>query len=262
MPGWHSDFAATPPFHHVAAAATQLAGADWPSLTGLDQLAAAQDLRNAAGRPVRFAAQHAHCGQRDYEAAILATGEVPSRERNWHDLFNALAWLAFPRTKAALNAVQCAALQAKSDGPRGALSDAATLFDESGLVLVGPDPALADLLAARRWQEAFVTQRHAWQAVRAYVFGHAILEKLLQPWPGITAKCLFLALPEGSDPARLDAELARVWQQGRIRQPADLFPLPVLGIPGWWPANQAPDFYADSRYFRPPPAVKATLQPA
>jgi cytochrome P450 len=28
-------------------------------------------------------------------------------------------------------------------------------------------------------------------------------------------------------------------------------PLPVLGIPGWWPANRDPSFYADAQVFRP-----------
>jgi len=28
-------------------------------------------------------------------------------------------------------------------------------------------------------------------------------------------------------------------------------PLPVLGVPGWWPANAAPGFYDDAQVFRP-----------
>src|SRR6478736_4963870 len=38
-----------------------------------------------------------------YEVRIFETGEVQTRPGNWHDLFNALVWLAFPRTKAILN---------------------------------------------------------------------------------------------------------------------------------------------------------------
>ena len=30
-------------------------------------------------------------------------------------------------------------------------------------------------------------------------------------------------------------------------------PLPVLGVPGWWAANAAPDFYDDPKVFRPRP---------
>jgi len=252
---WREAFAATTAFHHVAPFAARLAGADWPALARLDALARAQGLRNHAGLPVRFAAQHTRCGQWDYEAAILASGEVPSRERNWHDLLNALTWLAFPRAKAALNAMQCAELERRRGTTRGPVSDAATLFDESGLLLLAPDDELADLLATRQWHAAFVDRRRLWEWTRVYAFGHALLEKLLSPWPGITAKCLFLkvsALPEpGAPPDWLDAALATAWQEGCISRPAELFPLPVLGIPGWWPGNVDPAFYLDESVFRP-----------
>ena len=32
---------------------------------------------------------------------------------------------------------------------------------------------------------------------------------------------------------------------------ASLTPLPVLGVPGWWPDNADPGFYADTSVFRP-----------
>jgi hypothetical protein len=252
---WRADFAATAPFHHIAQLAARLAGADWPTLERLNALAEAQGLSNNAGLPLRFAAQQVRCGQWDYEAGILASGAVPSRERNWHDLLNALTWLAFPRAKATLNAAQCSALEQRQGSTRGPLSDAATLFDESGLLLLGRDGELAELLATRCWREAFVSRWQAWRGVRAYAFGHALLEKLLAPWPGITAKCLFLQvdtlLETGPPPAWLDAALAEAWRDGRVSRPADLFPLPVLGIPGWWPANADAAFYQDANVFRP-----------
>jgi hypothetical protein len=254
-PHWRADFAAGAPFHHVAADAAVLAGADWPTLDALNALADTRGLRNAAGRPLCFAAQHVRCGQGEYEAGILADGRVPSRERNWHDLLNALTWLAFPRAKAALNAMQCEELETRRGGPRGAKSDAATLFDESGVLLIARDDELARLLAARRWEEAFVARREAWREVRAYVFGHAVLEKLLAPWPGITAKCLFLpveTVPEtGVVPDWLDVALARSWSKGGLGCPADLFPMPVLGLPGWWAANEDAQFYDNRQVFRP-----------
>lgn len=250
---WRADFSATPPFAHLRPWAKDLAGDGWPALARLNHLAATAGLINAHGTPVRFQPQERRCGQRDYEAGILATGEVPTREHNWHDLLNALTWLAFPRAKAELNAVQCRSLD--QNRPRGPVSDAATLFDESGLLLAGPDESLGRLLAARRWREALVEHRPAWCRVRAYAIGHAVLEKLLAPWPGITAKCLFVRMetgPEKSEPdAALDEAVAEIWRNGDIMQPAELFPLPVLGIPGWWPANENPEFYENRDVFRP-----------
>lgn len=259
LPGWRADFATTAPFHHVAHLATRLAGDDWPALARLNALAESEGLCNDAGLPLRFAAQHTRCGQRDYEAGILAHGQVPSREHNWHDLLNALTWLSFPRAKAALNAAQCDALEHRRGTTRGPRSDAATLFDESGLLLLGRSDELAALLTARQWRAAFVERRELWRDARAYVFGHAALEKLLAPWPGITCKCLFMTvatLPEpGAPPAWLDAALAEFWRAGRVNRPAELFPLPLLGIPGWWPANAEATFYQDASVFRPLHAV-------
>lgn len=247
---WRTDFAGTAPFAHLHPWTRRLETPTWPTLAQLNALATERALRNAQQLPIRFEAQLQRCGQRDYEASILATGLVPTRTQNWHDLLNALTWLALPHTKQALNAVQCKALEQDSSR-RSPLSDAATLFDESGLVLVGPDASLVDDLRARRWQQAFVERREAWLQVKVVVVGHAVLEKLLDPWPGITAKCAYLALPAGSDMETVDQALARLWLEAGISRPADLFPMPVLGVPGWWPPNEDPDFYRDEKVFRP-----------
>jgi len=38
-----------------------------------------------------------------------------------------------------------------------------------------------------------------------------------------------------------------------LNSPADLSPLPLMGIPGWWPrAEQNEAFYSDRQVFRPP----------
>lgn len=253
MRGWHTDFVATPAFQHLRPWLDALQADDWPALARLNAYAEQQNLRNAIGMPVRFSPQNSTCGQHEYETGIHASGLVPSRERNWHDLFNALTWLAFPATKAALNGVHQTSL------PRGvnrlSASDAATLFDESGLVLSGEDGSLAELLAARRWHEAFITRRADWRQLKVHIIGHAVLEKLLSPWPGITAKCLFIRTSTASDLKSLDAAIAEQWRAGAIPDASRLFPLPVLGIPGWWPANEDSAFYDNPRVFRPKPPV-------
>jgi hypothetical protein len=160
---------------------------------------------------------------------------------SWHDFFNALIWLAWPRAKAALNSVQHEALNTPGD-QRGPISDAATLFDESGLVLVAPDAGIAALLRVKQWRQVFWEARPAWQAARLYVFGHSLLEKSLQPAPGMTGKCLFIeadtrAIPAASVPAWLDERVALDWECRRIMRPSDLFALPIQGVPGFDAAN-------------------------
>jgi hypothetical protein len=254
---WRADFAASPLFHGLRDTAAAYAGhAAWPDLDALNRHAARLGVVTARGAPLRFAHQAVKCGQRAYEEGIHAGMGVPTRAENWHDFFNALIWLAWPLTKAALNDTQRRALGAAGAAGRGPLSDAATLFDESGLVLVGA-PRLAELLRARVWRAAFWEQRALWQSARLYVVGHSLLEKSLACPPGITGKCLFLEADAATDargaiPAWLDTRVAEAWRRGEIGAPADLFPVPILGVPGYHTDNASPGYYDNARVFRPP----------
>lgn len=170
-----------------------------------------------------------------YEHHVATTGRVPTRD-NAHDLFNGLVWLRSPAFKTALNRAHVAAPPAPP-GRRGPLRDALTLLDESGLLLAAP-PALQQALREQDWLTLFLTQRVLWRDARALVVGHALLEKLLVPRKPLCARVLFV---DDIEAPCLPADLA----------PLDLPPLPVLGIPGWWPPNASRDFYADDQVFRP-----------
>ncbi|MGZ9031203.1 MAG: DUF3025 domain-containing protein, partial [Burkholderiaceae bacterium] len=145
------------------------------------------DIRTTTGRPIRFAAAGA-AGDTAYEAHVARTGEVPTRD-NAHDFFNALVWLAFPRSKARLNALQSQAIAATGIAPhRGALRDAATLIDENAVLLVTRRADIVDALRRHDWHSVFVGHRAAWGLeVRPVVFGHALLQKLTAPYKAITA---------------------------------------------------------------------------
>ncbi len=55
----------------------------------------------------------------------------------------------------------------------------------------------------------------------------------------------------------LDREVAENMLGGRIlTKPACLSPLPLAGVPGWWPKEEQEDngFYTDLQVFRTPPA--------
>ena len=219
---------------------------DAPVAAGLNALAAAQ-----GGAPVRFVGQQALPGGQAYEAFIRAHGQVPTRD-NAHDLFNGLVWLRLPRAKRQLNALQAGEIQRAGVGARrGPVRDACTLFDENAALLHAPD-ALWQALAPRRWAELFGPLRPLWGQASLLVFGHAALEKLLSPYKSITAHVWRVALPfdAAGDLAALDAWLAADLTPDKLaRKP--FVPLPLLGVPGWWPANQAPAFYDDAEVFRP-----------
>jgi hypothetical protein len=220
--------------------------ADWRE--ALSAEARDRGVATAGGLPIRFVAPD-DAGPAAYEAHIAASGRVPTRG-NAHDLFNALAWLAFPRTKAALNARQAQEIARDGvRGRRGPVRDAATLIDESGLLLAAGEDACAALMRLD-WAWLFAAQRARWGGEWVpFAFGHALVEKLLAPYKGLTA--VVLCLPAaGADAARMDRAAAQWLGQAALAPPL-LAHLPVLGIPGWWPANEDPGFYADEAVFRP-----------
>ncbi|MGJ7511959.1 DUF3025 domain-containing protein [Variovorax sp. GT1P44] len=199
--------------------------------------------------PLRFVPADSAPPGEAYEAFIFRTACVPTRD-NLHDLFNGLVWLHFPQAKRRLNALQAAEIARSGIGAtRGPLRDALTLFDENGAVLDAP-PALWDALLARDWQRLFVDQRALWREARLLVFGHALLEKLRTPRKPATAHVL-IAPHAGRSIAGTDADIASALDPAHLaRKP--FTPLPVLGVPGWWAPNEAPDFYDDARVFRAP----------
>ena len=195
--------------------------------------------------PIEFTAPDA-AADVPYEVFIASTGQVPTRD-NLHDFFNALMWLAYPRAKAALNARQASEIERSGVGPaRGPVRDAATLIDESALLLVCDDANVADALREHDWQRLLIDWRARWgHDIVALPFGHALLEKLAGPFKAITA-CV-VSLPATSD---ADAALAAFVVRPDLA-PRLLPHLPVLGIPGWCADNADPRFYDDPRVFRP-----------
>jgi hypothetical protein len=214
-------------------------------LSGLNRAAEARGLRTESGKPVRFVPP----GAKDayYEVKVHRTGEVETRPDSLHDFFNALAWLAFPRAKARLNALHAAEIP-REGGRRGRLRDLLTIFDEGGAIVLCEQPDLLSLLRNMRWKELFWESRQrVRQEMRILVFGHAVLEQALRPWPGITCKALLVLNGEEPD-AAIHAWLGALPPRA---SPRDLAPLPIFGFPGWFPAGERADFYEDTRFFRP-----------
>ena len=205
--------------------------------------------------PVHFVAQSELPEGQAYEQFIHDTQRVPTRD-GLHDFFNALCWLHFPLAKKQLNLVQATAIQAQGVGAvRGPVRDAVTVFDENACLIQLPD-LIWDALQARRWYAAFVTYRSVWQEAQVQIFGHAALEKLVNPYKAITVH--LWRVPSDLAIADWDSWLAQDLQPTKLAQKPFL-PTPVLGIPNWWPDNQNSDFYQDDQVFRPPKTATATV---
>jgi len=239
----------------------------WPDCEVLNAIAQQRLLCNAGGMQVRFVPQSARqqAFEDKYEPRTFLRGEIQMRAENWHDLFNALVWLTFPQAKAALNRRHYEALcaqRAAGSANRGPQQDALTLFDEGGIVVATADAQLADLLRGHAWKALFWQRRAELSGKMAfYVFGHALYEKALQPFDGITGRGVifdcgadFFRQPADLQLGELDARLAQsLAEGGQFTATRKLAPVPILGIPGWCTANAAGSYYDNTDYFRPPP---------
>ncbi len=224
----------------------------WPTHAELTQ--AARGIETSRGRALRFVAPRGHSEgeRRCYELHIADSGEVETRPESWHDLFNALAWIAFPKTKAMVNAQHAAILE-----ERGALEarrrsperDALTLFDEGGVIVASASPDLTQMIRDFEWKRLFWHERARLEREMRFVaFGHALCEQALEPYLGMVAKTVFVPFGEGFDADALAA--AHFAARERFRSPKSMAPMPVLGVPGWHPGTATESFYDDTSHFR------------
>lgn len=159
-----------------------------------------------------------------------------------------------------MNACHFHAWSEQTQAGRGKQRDALTLFDECGVIVFSKHGEILKALAERRWTDAFLHKDFSTDVVIS-ISGHAMLEKYLSPYKSMTAKSLLIQVDEGFDQltqveklANLDIRIARRLVDGELlTKPACLAPLPLAGIPGWWPADEQDNknFYTDLQVFRP-----------
>ena len=284
---------ASPPVIDLLDELELLEFSDFPSPEVLNELTS-KYYKQWKGPTFKGQSQFSESEKRYYETIISEDGVVPTREQNWHDLFNALIWLQFPKTKSLLNELHISDINEYGVNPRTVRRNRITHFDECGVVLAIEEPsqcvqppdslkkatqnhiatarndeskktgvesleAFLQQLAEHEWEEAFLANRERWHAeVTPFIFGHANLEMMLNPFIGLTGKWLAVAVPHGF--SKLDK-----WQQRGVLDDAmsarisalDAFkitpllkPLPLLGVP-FWHSQQDVTFYQNKEYFRP-----------
>ena len=224
---------------------------------------------NNQAQALQFVSQDALPEGEAYERFIGTAGNIPTRD-NLHDLFNGSIWLTFPKTKALLNYYHMNEIAAQGIGSsRGRVRDTITVFDENGAVLVTADSSIGKALVGFDWQGSLVNPRDKWdepkqlnkQAQAAvYIFGHALLEKLIQPRKALCAHSIvinvtqdFFSLPLAERMRYLDQKVAD-YMDALLSQPdvtpRKLSPLPILGVPHFWAENGNVNFYEDNQVFR------------
>ena len=230
-------------------------GGALPDLAALNAAARERAIASTAGVAIRFVDERAR-GALAYERAVATRGTVAMRAGSPHDVFNALAWLAFPRTKAALNARHVAEGAGAGANGRSRARDAATLLDESGIVLACADDGLVALLRARAWRPLFVDRRDdVRRAMVPFVVGHGLLVKLLRPYRAATAHALIVRVDgsivadETAGAAAVDATAAAAVADAALT-PAQLTPVPVAAFPGWDSEGLGEHLFDDRAVFR------------
>jgi hypothetical protein len=192
---------------------------------GLDRFPTADELsalyaeqNGALGLPISFERAPKHKPKRRgppnvselYEGRIVERGTVPTRADDWHDLFNSLAFITFPRAKRALHTRQYEIWKQRI-GPdakrlpnaRTREQDALSLFDEGGLCVVAPRGRALTVEAALETDESYLVP-----------FGHALYEHLVAGLPCPLATPYLIELEEHelarcSLLAAVDRELAQ-----------------------------------------------------
>lgn len=200
-----------------------------------------------------------------YAPRIYLTGEIQTRTENWHDFFQFLTWFMFPKTKAVINAIHIPAAQVRIEeetdlGRRSPIENMLSLFDEGGAVILSSDNSLLELIRDFKWKELFWQRREELNdKLKLVTFGHALYEKGLSPYVGMTANCILFHVDENilqqtnqQQLTWIDDALANLFSQGEVYQkPKDLSPFPLLGLPGWDKENEEESYYNNVNYFRP-----------
>lgn len=268
--GWSPDFYLRSPLYEpISEIAEHFAEfTAWPTLDDYQHLLEARDepIRLLSGKPLRIVAQDGkpHSFADHYAPRIYLSGEIQTRTENWHDFFQYLTWFIFPRSKAEINALHLPRARQRLDngesGRRTPLENMLSLFDEGGAVIAASDPSLLRLIREFRWKELFWQRRDELAGkLHCITFGHAIYEKGLTPYLGMTANTLLLEVeaayfsqPLSERLQQIDTRLAAIFRDDtHYSQPKDLQPFPILGMPGWDAANSHESYYDNTRYFRP-----------
>jgi hypothetical protein len=246
----------SPWFWALGDAAAALPDVDeWPARGALDRMHARAAL--AAGVPPLTFAPHVKRRRTRrgppveleslYDGSIALRHAVPTREADWHDLFNALVFTSFPRSKHALHLRQfeqqrtrIGAGDRRLANARTREQDTLTLLDEGGCIVAGQGALLAELSALSF--EALPSALDAGVARGALAvapFGHALFEHVIARYACPSSFAVFVEARElprerAALVAAIDSAFASVLGSAeRLQSPAELRRLDLATLTAW-----------------------------
>jgi hypothetical protein len=140
----------------------------------------------------------------------------------------------------------------KTNG-RSRLRDVLTLFDESGALFLTTEWSRCNALLQHDWRSLLFAHRGSWsKQSKVLLFGHGLLDSMDKPYKGLCAKAIPVQVPSlDICPSELQQLMLAVVE--RLRDPVNLSPLPVMGVPGWFSDSERPGFYEDASVYRAKP---------
>jgi hypothetical protein len=195
-----------------------------------------------------------------YEENIFRNKKVYTRPNSWHDFFNNITWLLWPKTKWAIADTILAqrSEQKGSNKNRVAKQSFLAQFDECGMLIVTAAPNLVHEILEHNWLGLFFNQRAQHALFEPIVFGHGLMEKAIDPYIGMTGKAMIIVVkPDYFNLCTitklkfLDQVASQLISSKYCPQsPKSLQPFPLLGMPGWHPNNEQEKFFEQKHYFR------------
>lgn len=268
---WRADFYQDSPMYEPLRPLIESFAAftEWPAIDDFQRVLDAwpEPIMTLGGQTLKIVKQDGkpHTFADTYAPRIYATGEIQTRLGNWHDFFQYLTWFIFPKSKAVINSIHIPRAKERIDGGgdpgrRSPIENMLSLFDEGGAVVVSSDESLLQLIRDFGWKVLFWERRaELADKLQCITFGHAMYEKGLMPYVGMTANSILLSVDDAffkqglsAKLQQVDEALAEIFAKGeQYTKPKDLQPFPILGMPGWTPDNDVETYYDNSRYFRP-----------
>lgn len=225
---------------------------------------ALSDWRELVDQPVfddlpRFMPSTDTLGALEYERCVYK-GQIPTRDIS-HDWYNGQVWLKFAGFKTFINSRHIADSESaiiQSANGRSRLRDALTLFDESGALLLTTSPATSTALLSHDWHSLFVADREVWpKRSRVLIVGHGLLDSMHSPHKGLCAKAIPVQVPS-LNLNRIELQNLVLQAAKQIQDPANLSPLPVMGVPGWFDESKVPGYYNDTAVYRAKPTRRVS----